>query len=128
MPKSIILTKEAPSPIGPYSQAILASGKLIFTAGQIPLDPQTGQVVQGDIKVQTRQVLKNIQAVLNKAGASLADVVKTTVFLRNMEEFAGMNEIYAEFFRNEPPARSTVEVSKLPRDSKIEIEVIAVAG
>ena len=125
MSKSIVLTKDAPAPIGPYNQGIIASGSFVFTAGQIPLELRTGQVVQGDIKAQTRQALKNLQAILMTAGAELKDVVKTTVFLKDMGEFAGMNEVYAEFFTDAPPARSTVEVVRLPRDVKIEIEAIA---
>jgi 2-iminobutanoate/2-iminopropanoate deaminase len=128
MSKSIILTKNAPSPIGPYNQAIAATGNFIFTAGQIPIDPQNGQVIQGDIKAQTRQALKNVQAILEEAGASCASVVKTTVFLKDMNEFGSMNEVYAEFFNNQPPARSTVEVARLPRDVKVEIEAIAVVA
>jgi len=119
-----ILSKNAPAPIGPYSQGIIA-GSFLFTAGQVPLDPQTGQVIQGDIRVQTRQVLNNIKAILEQAGNSLHDVVKTTVYLKDMGEFAGMNEVYAEFFSSRPPARSTVEVARLPRDVRIEIDVIA---
>jgi 2-iminobutanoate/2-iminopropanoate deaminase len=125
MPLSIVLTKEAPAAIGPYSQGVVATGPLLFTAGQIPLDPRTGQVVQGDIKVQTRQVLKNLQAILEQGGARLGTVMKTTVFLKDMNEFAGMNEVYAEFFKTNPPARSTVEVARLPRDVKVEIEAVA---
>jgi 2-iminobutanoate/2-iminopropanoate deaminase len=128
MTKSIILTKNAPSPIGPYNQAIAATGSFVFTAGQIPIDPQNGQVIQGDIKAQTRQALKNVQAILEEAGASCASVVKTTVFLKDMNEFGSMNEVYAEFFNNQPPARSTVEVARLPRDVKVEIEAIAVVA
>jgi len=126
MSRSIILTKNAPAPIGPYNQAIAASGSFIFTAGQIPIDAKSGQLVQGDIKVQTRQVFKNLQAILEEAGTNLDHVVKTTVFLKNMNEFGSMNEVYAEFFRDHPPARSTVEASRLPRDVSIEIEAIAV--
>ena len=126
MSKRIIRTPGAPSPIGPYSQAVAAEGSLLFTAGQVAIDPQTGQFVQGDIKSQTRQVLENLKAVLNGAGASLGDVVKTTVFLKNMDDFGAMNEIYAEYFKDSAPARSTVEVARLPRDAKIEIEVVAV--
>jgi len=127
MQTSIILTKEAPAPIGPYSQAVVGSGSFVFTAGQIPIDPRTGQVVQGDIKAQTKLVLKNLQAILEKSGANMQGVVKTTVYLKDMNEFGGMNEVYAEFFRSNPPARSTVEVARLPRDVKVEIEAIAVA-
>jgi len=126
MSKSIVLTKEAPAPIGPYNQAILAKGTFLFIAGQIPIDPHSGQVIQGDIKAQTKLVLKNIQAILEKAGCSTRDIVKTTVFLKDISEFAGMNEVYAEFFKTEPPARSTIEVARLPRDVKVEIEAIAV--
>lgn len=124
MSKTLVLTKEAPAPIGPYSQGII-SGNLLFTAGQIALDPKSGQIITGDIKVQTRQVMNNITAILDKAGVTMSDVVKTTVFLKDMNEFAGMNEVYGEFFKETPPARSTVEVARLPRDVKVEIEVIA---
>ncbi len=125
MSSSPVLTKEAPAPIGPYSQGIIASGKLLFTAGQVAIDPHSGQVIQGDIKTQTRQVLKNVEAILKQGGASLKQVVKTTVFLQDMNEFAAMNEVYAEFFATNPPARSTVEVARLPKDVKVEIEAIA---
>jgi len=125
MQKSIVLTKNAPAPIGPYNQGIIASGSFLFTAGQIPIDPQSGNLIQGDIKTQTRQVLKNLTAILEQGGASLHTVVKTTVFLKDMNDFTGMNEVYAEFFSKETPARSTVEVARLPRDVKVEIEAIA---
>lgn len=125
--RRVVVTHDAPAPIGPYNQAI-ATESLIFTAGQIPIDPSTGQLVQGDIKVQTRQVLKNLDAILRSGGASLNDVVKTTVFLKDMNEFAAMNDVYGEFFKESAPARSTVEVSRLPRDVKVEIEAIALAG
>jgi 2-iminobutanoate/2-iminopropanoate deaminase len=121
----VVLTPDAPSPIGPYNQGIRVSGTFVFTAGQIPIDPHSGQVIQGDIKAQTRLVLKNLQAILEKGGASMSSVVKTTVFLKDMTEFAGMNEVYAEFFKVNPPARSTVEVARLPRDVRVEIEAIA---
>jgi 2-iminobutanoate/2-iminopropanoate deaminase len=121
----VVLTPDAPAPIGPYNQGIRVSGTLVFTAGQIPIDPHSGQVVLGDIKSQTRLVLKNLQAILEKGGASLSTVVKTTVFLKDMTEFAGMNEVYAEFFKTDPPARSTVEVARLPRDVRVEIEAVA---
>jgi 2-iminobutanoate/2-iminopropanoate deaminase len=126
MTKRIIRTQGAPPPIGPYNQAVAAEGNFLFTAGQVAIDPHTGQFVQGDIKSQTRQVLENLKAVLNGAGASFGDVVKTTVFLKNMDEFGAMNEVYAEYFKDSAPARSTVEVARLPRDAKIEIEVFAV--
>lgn len=98
---------------------------MVFTAGQIPLDPQTGQLVAGDIKAQTRQALMNVQAILEAGGASLQSVVKTTVFLKDMNEFPAMNEVYGEFFKSDPPARSTVEVARLPRDVRVEIDAIA---
>lgn len=120
-----ILTDKAPAPIGPYSQAILVDGKFLYTAGQVALDPVTGTLVSGDIKVQTRQALKNLEAVLRAGGASLRSVFKTTVFLKDMSEFAAMNEVYGEFFSDAPPARSTVEVARLPKDAKVEIEVVA---
>jgi 2-iminobutanoate/2-iminopropanoate deaminase len=120
-----IYTDNAPAPIGPYSQAVIGSGCFVFTAGQIPIDPASGQVVEGDIKDQTRQALKNLQAVLEASGATLHSVVKTTVFIKDMNEFAGMNEVYGEYFTNTSPARSTIEVARLPRDVKIEIEAIA---
>jgi|SRR5713101_5572080 len=126
MPSTVILTREAPAPIGPYSQGILANGKLLFTAGQVAIDPHSGQVIQGDIEAQTRQVLKNLDAILRESGSSLRHVVKTTVFLKDMNEFGRMNGVYAEFFKANPPARSTVEVSRLPKDVKVEIDAIAV--
>lgn len=121
-----ILTDKAPSPIGPYSQAILVDEKLLYTAGQVALDPKTGKLVEGDIKVQTRQALKNIEQVLIAGGASFESVVKTTVFLSDMNEFAAMNEVYGEFLGKSAPARSTVEVARLPKDAKVEIEAVAV--
>jgi 2-iminobutanoate/2-iminopropanoate deaminase len=125
MEKKVIYTDKAPKPIGPYSQGVTASGRMIFTAGQIPLDPVSGQLVEGDIKAQTRQVMKNIEAILKQAGASFGSVVKTTVFLKDMNEFPSMNEVYAEYFKQNPPARSTVEVARLPKDVRVEIEVVA---
>jgi 2-iminobutanoate/2-iminopropanoate deaminase len=121
-----ILTEKAPKPIGPYSQGIIVDGKFVYTAGQVAIDPATNQLIQGDIKVQTRQVLKNVEAILNTAGASMNSVVKTTVFLKDFNDFGAMNEVYAEFFSGSAPARSTVEVSRLPRDMKVEIEAVAV--
>jgi 2-iminobutanoate/2-iminopropanoate deaminase len=115
----------APRAIGPYSQAVRA-GNLLFLSGQIPLDPATGTVVDGDITAQTERVLQNISAVLKAAGASFANVVRTTVFLADMNEFAAMNAVYSTFVVEPPPARSTVQVSRLPRDVKVEIDVIAV--
>lgn len=121
-----ILTEKAPAPIGPYSQAILVDGKFLYTAGQGPMDPVSGKIVEGDIKEQTRQVMKNLEAILIAGGASLASVVKTTVFLKDMNEFAAMNEVYAEFLGAAAPARSTIEAARLPRDIRVEIEAIAV--
>jgi 2-iminobutanoate/2-iminopropanoate deaminase len=121
-----VLTDRAPKPIGPYSQGIVAEGRFVYTAGQVAIDPATNQVVEGDIKLQTRQVLTNVEAVLKAAGASMNSVVKTTVFLKNFNDFAAMNEVYAEFFSGSAPARSTVEVSRLPKDMKVEIEAVAV--
>ena len=122
-----IQTENAPAAIGPYSQAIKAGG-FVFASGQIPIDPQTGQFVAGGIAEQTRQVLKNLGAVLEAAGSSLDLVVKTTVFLADMKEFSGMNEVYATFFAGPPPARATVAAAGLPRDARVEIEVVALAS
>jgi 2-iminobutanoate/2-iminopropanoate deaminase len=121
-----ILTEKAPAPIGPYSQAILVDEKFLYTAGQGPMDPATGKIVEGDIKEQTRQVMKNLEAILIAGGASFASVVKTTVFLKDMNEFAAMNEVYAEFLGVSAPARSTIEAARLPRDIRVEIEVLAI--
>jgi 2-iminobutanoate/2-iminopropanoate deaminase len=123
-----ILTKTAPAPIGPYSQAIVASGKMIFTAGQVGIIPATGEIVGGDIKAQTKQVLENVRAILEAGGSSLANVIKTTVFLKDMNEFAVMNEVYAQYFGHSAPARSTVEVARLPKDVRVEIEAIALVN
>lgn len=127
MTKTIISTPAAPGAIGPYSQAVRC-GDLIFTAGQIALDPATGKLVEGNVTVQTRRVLDNVKAILDAAGSGLDRVVKTTVFLKDMGEFAAMNAVYAEFFPADPPARSTVEVARLPRDVRVEIEAVALAG
>ena len=126
MSKEVISTPNAPAAIGPYSQAV-RTGNLIFVSGQIPLDPATGQLVRGDIGTQTQQVLENLAAVLEAAGSSLAKVVKTTVYLRDLGEFGRINEIYAQFFAGSPPARATVQVVRLPRDAAIEIDVVAEA-
>jgi 2-iminobutanoate/2-iminopropanoate deaminase len=122
-----IQTATAPQAIGPYSQAIRISGgnDLIFASGQIPLDPSTMQLVEADIRLQTDRVLMNLQAVLEAAGSSLARVVKTTVYLADMNDFAAMNEVYGRYFDATRPARSTVEVARLPRDARVEIDVIA---
>ncbi len=125
--KQIVKTERAPGAIGPYSQAVSAGG-FIFASGQIPTDPQTGKFVEGGIREQTEQVLRNLSAVLEAAGTSLDRVVKTTVFLADMEDFAAMNEVYGRFFTENPPARATVEAARLPRDARVEIEVIALAG
>lgn len=124
--KIVLHTDAAPKAIGPYSQAIRA-GELIFCSGQIPLDPVSMQLIEGDIEAQTRRVLQNLAAVLTAAGSGLDKVVKTTVFLQDLGEFARMNAVYAEFFSAAPPARSTVPVASLPRGAKIEIECIALA-
>ena len=124
--REVIATDRGPRAIGPYSQAIRANG-FLFLSGQIPLDPATQQVIEGDIQEQTDRVLKNIQGILEASGTSLAEVVKTTVFLKNMGEFGAMNEVYGRYFTNNPPARSTVEVARLPKDVSVEIEVIALA-
>ncbi len=125
--REVIKTSSAPAAIGPYSQGIrVSAAKMLFTAGQVPLDPASGQMVTGDIKAQTRRVLENVKAILHAAGASFENVVKTTVFMTDLSEFAAMNEVYAEFFTANPPARSTVEVRALPRGAKVEIETMAV--
>ena len=120
-----IRTEAAPKAIGPYEQAIRING-FVFTAGQIPIDPKTGNLVEGGIAAETRQVLENLKAVLEAAGSSLDRVVKATVFLKNMAEFPLMNEVYAEYFGNSKPARSTVAVAELPRGALVEIDLIAV--
>jgi 2-iminobutanoate/2-iminopropanoate deaminase len=119
-----IATDRGPKAIGPYSQAVRANG-FVFLSGQIPLDPKTQQVVEGDAAVQTERVLENLKAVVEAAGSSLQHVVKTTVFLADMNDFAAMNEVYSRYFVTHPPARSTVEVSKLPRNVRVEIDLIA---
>lgn len=126
MPKRVIKTEAAPPAIGPYSQAIAANG-LIFAAGQLPLDPRTAQAVPGDVRVQTKRVLENLKAVLEAAGSSMDKVVKATVFLRDLNDFGAMNEIYGEYFQENPPARSTIQVVKLPREAAVEIEAVALA-
>jgi len=123
--KEIIHTDKAPAAIGPYSQAVKFGG-LLFTSGQIPLDPRTGQVVEGDIRIQTKQALDNLAAVLAAGGAGLENVVKTTCFLNDMKDFAAFNEVYATYFTGSAPARSCVAVERLPRDVLVEIEALAV--
>ena len=124
--REVIATANAPQAIGPYSQAIRAAG-LIFTSGQIPVDPATQQLVGADIGAQTERVLKNLAAILQASGSSLENVVRCTVFLKNMGDFAAMNEVYGRHFKHDPPSRSTVEVARLPKDVLIEIDVIALA-
>ena len=124
MSKQPISTARAPAALGPYSQAI-RSGHLVFVSGQIPLDPATGQVVAGDVAIQTERVLRNLAAILEAAGSSLALVVKTTVYLKDLGDFGKMNEVYGRFLGVNPPARATVEVSRLPRDVSVEIELVA---
>ncbi len=124
MSKRVIFTERAPKPIGPYSQAIRA-GNFIFLSGQIPIDPKTEELVKGDIRQQTQQVLENIKRVLESQGLGMEDVVKVNIFLKDMGNFNQMNEVYATYFSASPPARSTVEVAKLPRNAEIEIEAIA---
>jgi 2-iminobutanoate/2-iminopropanoate deaminase len=122
----VVSTENAPGAIGPYSQAIKVNG-MVFCSGQIPIDPVTGQFVSDDVAEQTEQVFKNLEAVLNAAGTGLDRVVKTTVFLADMNDFAAMNDVYARFFTENKPARATVQAARLPRDAKVEIECIATA-
>ena len=124
--REVVATKDAPQAIGPYSQAIKAAG-LVFCSGQIALDPASGTIVGGDVAQQTERVLRNLAAVLAGAGSGLERVVKTTVFLKNMGDFAAMNEVYGRHFKTAPPARSTVEAARLPKDVLVEIDVIALA-
>jgi 2-iminobutanoate/2-iminopropanoate deaminase len=124
--KDIVNTDRGPKPIGPYSQGVKVNG-LLYLSGQIPLDPKTNEMIGGDIKAQTERVLENIKGILEAAGSNLHHVVKTTVFLKDMNEFPAMNEVYANYFTAAHPARSTVQVSRLPKDASVEIEVIASA-
>src|SRR3984893_13188725 len=124
--RDVIATKDAPQAIGPYSQAIRANG-FIFVSGQVAIDPATQQVIAGNVAQQTDRVLKNLAAILSAAGSSLEKVVRSTVFLKDMGDFAAMNEVYGRYFDSSPPARSTVEAARLPKDVKIEIDVIALA-
>jgi 2-iminobutanoate/2-iminopropanoate deaminase len=128
MHKTIVRTAEAPAAIGPYSQAVtvqVGDKRMIFTSGQVALDPKTGAMIDGDVEAQTRQVIANLGAVLTAAGAGFEHVVKTTIFLANMDDFAKVNTIYGEHFATDPPARSTVQAARLPRDAKVEIEAVA---
>jgi 2-iminobutanoate/2-iminopropanoate deaminase len=126
MSKKVIFSNDAPTPVGPYSQAIAVTGELLFVAGQIPLNPKTGEIVgEGDITLQTRQVMSNIEAILKEANTNWQNVVKTSVFLTDLNNFVAMNQIYAEYFSENAPARACVEVSRLPKNVLIEIECIA---
>jgi 2-iminobutanoate/2-iminopropanoate deaminase len=124
--KDIVSTDQAPKAIGPYSQAIRANG-FVFISGQVAIDPATQQVIVGDVSAQTDRVLRNLSAILSAAGTDLSKVVRSTVFLKNMNDFAAMNEVYGRYFTTQPPARSTVEVARLPKDVLIEIDIIALA-
>jgi 2-iminobutanoate/2-iminopropanoate deaminase len=122
--KDVVLTEKGPKPIGPYSQATKSAG-FLFASGQVALDPRTNEFLSGDIRQQTERVLENIKAILEAGGVNLHHVVKTTVFLKDMNDFAAMNEVYGQYFSSAPPARSTVQVARLPKDALVEIEVIA---
>jgi len=122
--KNVVLTDRAPKPIGPYSQAVKANG-FVFVSGQIALDPKTGEFVGADVKQQTERILENLKAILDASGAPLNHVVKTTVYLKSMDDFAAMNEVYARYFTLAPPARSTVQAARLPKDALVEIDVVA---
>jgi 2-iminobutanoate/2-iminopropanoate deaminase len=124
--RHVVSTKDAPQAIGPYSQAIKAGG-FVFVSGQIAIDPATGNIVTGDVSAQTERVLKNVESILLAARSDFLRVVKTTVYLKNMSDFAAMNQVYGRFFKAAPPARATVEVSRLPKDVLVEIDVIALA-
>lgn len=124
MPKKIIQSADAPAPIGPYSQAVQA-GNMLFVSGQVPIDPASGEVIQTNITEETHQVMKNLQAILQAAGSSFAQVVKCSIFIRDMGQFSAINEAYGQYFSENPPARETVEVSRLPKDVNVEISCIA---
>ena len=127
MSKTVVQTEKAPAAIGPYSQGIIANcGQLVFISGQIPLEPATMELVTGDVQAQTVKVMENLQGALEAAGCGFADVVRTTIFLKNMDDFAAVNEVYAQSFPENPPARACVEVSRLPKDVDVEIDCIAV--
>jgi 2-iminobutanoate/2-iminopropanoate deaminase len=127
VPKNVVSTQNAPQAIGPYSQAIKL-GNVLYTAGQIPLDPETGKIVEGDVEEQTERVMQNLQAILEAAGSSLDQVLKTTCFLTNLDDFQRFNQVYGRYFTQQPPARSTVEVSRLPAGARVEVECIAECG
>jgi 2-iminobutanoate/2-iminopropanoate deaminase len=122
--RDIVLTDRGPKPIGPYSQAVRVNG-FLFVSGQVALDPKTGEMAAGDVREQTERVLENVKGIVEAAGSKMPHVIKTTVFLKNMGDFAAMNEVYARYFTAAPPARSTVEVARLPKDALVEIEVVA---
>jgi 2-iminobutanoate/2-iminopropanoate deaminase len=126
--RNVVSTPDAPKAIGPYSQAVVTSMGLVFVSGQVAIDPATQQVISGDVTAQTERVMKNLSAILKAAGTGLENVVRSTVFLKNMGDFAQMNEVYGKYFTAAPPARSTVEVSRLPKDVLVEIDVIAWSG
>ncbi len=125
MEKEVVYSTEAPKPIGPYSQAVWA-GDTLFVSGQIALDPASGQLIQGNIEIETKAVLDNVKAILDKAGIGFSNIVKTSIFLKNMDDFAAVNAVYASYFTADFPARETVQVSKLPKDVNVEISVIAI--
>ena len=127
MEKRIIATSNAPKAIGPYSQGVLA-GNFLFVSGQIPIDPKTNQIIEGDIALQTKQVMENIKGILESGGASMNNVVKATLYIKDMDEYGRINEVYSAYLGNVQPARSTVEVKRLPKDVRIEIDVIALVG
>lgn len=127
MNKEVLFTSQAPAAIGPYSQAVRA-GSLLFTSGQIPLDPDSGRIVEGDLATQVRRVMENLQAVLTAADLTFAHVVKATIFVRDMNQFGIVNQVYGEYFPSDPPARSTIQVARLPLDATIEIELVAYKG
>lgn len=123
MNKEIIYSKNAPAAIGPYAQGVNV-GNLLFISGQLPINPKTGELLTGDIQAQTKQVIENLKAIIEEAGATLEDVVKTTVFLKDMNEFSLVNEVYGEYFKENPPARVCVEIARLPKDAQVEIEAV----
>jgi 2-iminobutanoate/2-iminopropanoate deaminase len=127
MLKRVIKSNNAPAPVGPYSQAVW-SNNFLFCSGQIPLDAKSGQMVKGSIQEQTKKVMENISEVLKAGNCTFENVVKTTIFLKNMNDFSNVNDVYASYFKNDPPARSTVQVSELPKSADVEIEVIAIVG